>query len=390
MVNVLIDFSYLFHKTLGIFTGYGKDKKEPGEVLEKLSEQKMFMRKIITDLCYGLSQIPDIKRVVICKDSKSWRKDFIIDRKGYKESRTEKEGTNWGCFYNLMEECGNHLEENGFIYSQIKGAEGDDLIWAWNRRFRMMGENVLIYSGDGDMHQLINHSIDQDSWTIVWNSKSKDNRLFVPPNWIKDIEGKSKEISIFDVNPIEESIENKLKSFIEKSTVEEIERKSLIFKKILIGDKGDDVPSVMSIITQDSKTEGNPEGKSVSVTPAKAEKIWLSFLESGWKNKELWQIWKSEDYLTWISGYILRIIGATDNTENRELAKKQYIENATLLWLHSETIPSEVKEAVEQTQDKLLSVNVSPIMDKKKLIESSVWSGDSAYVPSGFNPFKNY
>jgi hypothetical protein len=77
---------------------------------------------VITDLCYALNQIPDINRIVFCKDSRSWRKDYKITRSVYKESRIKSEGVDWGSFFKLMDEFGDYLEESGFIYSSYKGA----------------------------------------------------------------------------------------------------------------------------------------------------------------------------------------------------------------------------------------------------------------------------
>ena len=79
MITVCVDGNYIFHKTFGIFSGFGS--KNPGDILSSEAERNMFIRKVITDLCYSLNQIPEIKRIIFCKDSRSWRKDYKINFK---------------------------------------------------------------------------------------------------------------------------------------------------------------------------------------------------------------------------------------------------------------------------------------------------------------------
>ena len=56
MINILIDGNYIFHKTFGIFAGYGN--VDPGKVLKNKSDQAMFIRKISTDLTASLKTLP--------------------------------------------------------------------------------------------------------------------------------------------------------------------------------------------------------------------------------------------------------------------------------------------------------------------------------------------
>ena len=203
MVTILIDGNYIFHKTFGVFSGFGS--KNPGDVLSSEAERNMFIRKVITDLCYSLNQIPNINRIVFCKDSRSWRKDYKITRSVYKESRIKGEGVDWGSFFKLMDEFSEYLEESGFIYSSYRGAEGDDLIWAWCDYLKDSEDCVIVISGDKDMHQLVEYN--GKRWTGIWNTNSKNNKLVVSQDWsINRVE----EPTIFDVTPASGSNDDKL------------------------------------------------------------------------------------------------------------------------------------------------------------------------------------
>ena len=255
MITVLCDGNYLFHKTFGIFSGFGS--KSPGDILSSDTERNMFLRKVITDLCYSLNQIPDLHRVIFCKDSRSWRKDYKITRSVYKESRVKSEGVDWGSFFKLMDEFGEFLEENGYIYSRFGGAEGDDLIWAWCDYLRDKDDSVIVISGDKDMHQLVSSS--NKNWIGIWNSNSKNKRCSGSHNWERK---KDEDLSIFDVDPSSGANDCKIDKFLSSCVIEKVPTKEFVFKKILMGDKKDDVPGVFPHLTKSGKPSNIAEGCS--------------------------------------------------------------------------------------------------------------------------------
>lgn len=371
-ISVITDGNYLFYKTFGVISSYGE--KNGGDFLASEGDKSLLMKKIMTDFCYSLNLIPGVDKVIFCKDSRSWRKDFKIERSVYKENRTKEEGIDWDSFFKLMDEFGEYLEKNGFHYSKVNGAEGDDLIWYWNKILRDRGENVLILTGDKDMNQLVGQ--DDRGWTIVWNSNSKNNRIISPKGWKENLETED-EISIFEVTPTISSESNRIKSFLEMSIIEEIDPYEFIFKKILIGDKGDDVPTVYEFINQ--------KGKNTKFTPTKAGKIWESFLDTEWHKSPLESIWNDPDFLGWISGFILRSVGESDTKENREKVKNNYYENAKLVWLNQNTIPEFVISRMESSKDSIWIEGKTPLTNKNIMIENSRWN--IAATPKKFDPF---
>lgn len=371
MVTVIADGNYIFHKTFGIFSGFGT--KSPGDVLSSEKDRNMFMRKVITDLCYSLNQIPDINRIIFCKDSRSWRKDYKISRSVYKESRVKSEGVDWGSFFKLMDEFGLYLEKNGYTYSTLKGAEGDDLIWAWCDNLKDNEDCILVISGDKDMHQLVRYK--DEKWIGIWNSNSKNNRLIVSDNWEK---GKELEPSIFEVTPSSGSTDYKLDKLISSCSLEKVNAKELIFKKILTGDKKDDVPGVFPFVKGE---------KVYNVSDGKAQKIWDLYIQSPWEKYTLEEIWKNEEFLSWLAGLCLRILGQTDNTENRDKFKQYYDENAKLVWLNDVTIPEDILDGLKTHVMELNEKErISPSINKKFLIDNSPWGGPEG-PPSNFDPF---
>jgi 5'-3' exonuclease len=378
MINILCDGNYIFHKTFGVFGGFGI--KDPAEVLGTKGEQSMFIRKIATDLCAGLKLLPQGGRLIFTCDSRSWRKDVEIEDGGYKSTRVKDETVDWSIFFDLMAEFGHQMEKQGFIYSKVKGAEGDDLLYFWSEHFNSIGENCIIISGDKDMHQLARHN--EKGWTVIWNNNSKNNILAVPPGWEDNWVNKTESVSIFDMTAAISPDKDKVKEFLKKVTVEEVNRRNFVFMKMLTGDKGDAVPGVWHVPT--------PSGKNNGVSPKKAEQILESLSQSKWKDSTFKEMLADDEFLSWVSGFVLRILKDVDNTTNREKVTKNILRNYTLMWLDSEVMPGFVTESCKEELSRGMELPKKNItIDRIKILDGTVWTTEVS-VPKAFDPFANF
>jgi 5'-3' exonuclease len=378
MVNILIDGNYIFHKTFGVFGGFGV--KNPAEVLGTKGEQSMFIRKVATDLCAGLRLLPQGGRLIFTCDSRSWRKDVEIEDGGYKSNRVKDETVDWSIFFDLMSDFGHQLENQGFVFSKVKGAEGDDLLYFWSEHFNSIGENCIIISGDKDMHQLARHN--EKGWTIIWNNNSKNNVLAVPPRWEDNWVNKEESVSIFDMTAAISPDKEKIKEFLKKVQVEEIIRRDFVFNKMLTGDKGDAVPGVWYVQT--------PAGKFNGISPKKAEQIMESLNQSEWKGTTFTEMLKSEEFLSWVSGFILRILKDVDNTENRKKVSSNLLRNYTLMWLDRKVMPDFVSESCDGEVLRGMEIPKKNItIDRVKILEGTDWAAEPS-VPKSFDPFANF
>lgn len=378
MINILIDGNYFFHKTFGIFGGYGP--KDPAEVLKTPGEQSMFIRKIATDLCASLKLLPTGGRLIFTTDSKSWRKDVEIEDGGYKSNRIKDENVDWSIFFNLMQGFGQHLEKMGFVYSKIEGAEGDDLLYFWSNHFNSIGEDCIIISGDKDMHQLARNV--GKNWTVIWNSNSKNNIISVPRGWKEDWLDHKESVSIFDMSTAMSPDKEKMKEFVNKVSVEEINPRDFIFMKMLTGDKGDAVPGIWEF-------EQTP-GKVSKLTPKKAEQILESMTQSKWKESSFNSLLEDDEFLDWVSGYSLRLIKDVDSSENRKKASNNLKRNYTLMWLDKTVIPDWVTRKTVDEIERGMSLPRKPVtIDRIKILDGTDWVNTQS-APKSFDPFANF
>lgn len=378
MINICVDGNYIFHKTFGVFGGFGP--KDPSQVLGTPGEQAMFVRKVATDLCAGLKLLPQGGRLIFTCDSRSWRKDVEIEDGGYKSNRVKDETVDWTIFFDLMNEFGKQLETQGFIFSKTKGAEGDDLLYFWSDYFNSIGEDCIIISGDKDMHQLARHN--EKGWTVIWNNNSKNNILAVPPGWEENWVNKNESISIFNMGSAISPDKEKVKEFLKKVSIEEVQRRDFVFNKMLTGDKGDAVPGVWYTPTSGGKFNG--------ITPKKADQILESLNTSRWKDSSFFDMLQDQEFLSWISGFILRILKDVDSSENRKKVEKNLLRNYTLMWLDKSVMPEFVVENCNSEISRGIEIPRKTVtIDRIKILEGTSWV-TSQSVPKFFDPFANF
>lgn len=257
-MNLIFDGNYLFYKTLFIFGGYGSK----GKVLEEKKEQEMFIRKVATDFSHAVRTFGNPDRIVFTIDSRSWRKDIEIEEGAYKGHREEKTSTiDWDAFYACMNEFAEVLKTKGIIVSREDRAEGDDLMFLWAQKFFEEGLDSVIVTGDRDLTQCIR--FDGKNFVVVYNPNSKSRKIVAPEGfqeWLK-----KEDYDLFDAS----TYMNRSKDLIVEATssvpVEEIDRKYIIFEKVITGDAGDAVPPIWT---------WNKEGKTFRVTASKAKRMY--------------------------------------------------------------------------------------------------------------------
>ena len=98
-------------------------------------------------------------------DSRSWRKDFFPEAE-YKGNRKQDSNINWANFSKTTEEFIQLLSKQGVIVSKVGGAEGDDLMYAWNTESLANDKSVIMFTGDRDLVQLVNKSQNNNTHTI--------------------------------------------------------------------------------------------------------------------------------------------------------------------------------------------------------------------------------
>lgn len=392
MTTILCDFNFIAFSEFAMFSNYGKTKNS----LKRERDQAAFIQGLTSRLFHIINQLPK-GRVVCCIDSRSWRKDFM---EKYKEKREDEEG-NKGImdndtkqiFYNIIAELGEVMTKVGIHVSKLPGAEGDDLLFKWANHLNSKGENCIVISGDRDLTQIVKGP--ESPWTVVWDNKSNQNKMFAVSGWADEIE-KPQNNTIFEFNPVDDT--NTITKILRDANLNVMDTSYYILHKILIGDDGDDVPSSWKVYKGD--------GKYVRVTDKKAEKIIdiitapnsdHSLSCSEWLDMILFNIDKTktpifsdhEQRLDELSGTLLRVMGDVDDEKLRKQVSENIIRNAKLVWLRDEMLPfninQTINEHIEDSIENITGMNRAK-WNKTALLEGTRF-GKMKIAPSGFDPF---
>jgi len=234
-LTLLIDGNWLLMSRLSVLQNrYADDEK-------LCNDLKMMMIRSINIV---LKQFSEIDNIIFISDGGSWRNKIPLPsflQEEYKGTRHPDESINWDAVFGAYENLQTKLKAVGITVCKETNLEGDDWVWYWSTKLNSEGTNVMIWSRDKDLTQLVN--VDKDScFTVCW---TKDSGLIT-------VHTEEEEMDFFfneaysENNQIYHSIIDKAKD------IKEINPKAVVVDKIIRGDIGD---NVLPIILKKSKTD---------------------------------------------------------------------------------------------------------------------------------------
>lgn len=234
-LTLLIDGNWLLMSRLSVLQNrYSDDEK-------LCKDLKLLMIRSINIV---LKQFTDIDNIIFVSDGGSWRNKIPIPsflQEEYKGTRHPDESINWEMIFDSYEDFIAKLRSSGITVCKEPNLEGDDWIWYWSDKLNSEGTNVMIWSRDKDLTQLV--KIDKDCcFTICW---SKDSGVITVHRDEEEMDFFFNEA--YSVNEqLYHSILDKAKDF------KEINPHQVVVDKIIRGDAGD---NVLPIIVKKSKTD---------------------------------------------------------------------------------------------------------------------------------------
>jgi 5'-3' exonuclease len=183
--------------------------------------------------------------IYFASDSKkSWRKTFYAEYKGKRKKDTK---IDWEFVFDTFDKFKENIarRHNCLLY-QIDPFEGDDIIAHIIQETNKQGGSNIILSNDGDLHQLLKFSVTDNYINMIYNHKFQDEKIFVPQNYnifMKHIEDSSVG-DIFDMNDDIDFV-NFFDKITSKAKIMPINKEESYFKKVVAGDIGDNILSVV-------------------------------------------------------------------------------------------------------------------------------------------------
>jgi len=329
---------------------------------------------------------PFVDQVVIAVDSKSWRKDFYPEAE-YKGTRKTDDSVNWDAVYSIYDEFRALLAKNGVIIQQTPGAEADDILFARATELNNQGKNCIIWTGDRDMIQLVDYTQATDGYTLWYYNTRRNLIAFNGFNELintKTGDSLTNDELLFNLNNdniSSDEIKDKIKEWTRSNRVniEEIDSRKFIFQKILIGDKSDNIPSVVTY----NKAMKNGKVRTFSITDNQALKI-LKQYEKDFGHFEVEQLFVPE-CLEKMSDVIYRVVANSSKTE----IKAKLAQNIQLMLLHIRTIPEPIMNAIyNDIETNAVELDMHSISQMERILEGTNWTNQNGTsVPDHLDPF---
>lgn len=156
----IIDFSFIYHKSLSIIKYYYNKEF----TFDKEEDRGYLIRKVTMDLCKIVNEL-DSDNTVFCFDSTSFRHELSPT---YKEGRGEKEKG----FLEVQDELYDLYKSLGINVCRIEGLEADDVMALISTSPKYEKYIKIIVTGDEDLRQLI------DKRTFCYNPDSRKRTFY--------------------------------------------------------------------------------------------------------------------------------------------------------------------------------------------------------------------
>ena len=368
--TLIFDGNFWLHKTF--FIGAKIKTGKPFNFIDEPEEDKnLLLWKLAMDFAAEIKRFEGVvNRIVYTVDSSSWRKQFLDTE--YKANRVKSSSINWNGIYDCHTEFIEALEKLGVIISRVKSAEADDLIFAWSSHLNSEGQNAIIISGDNDLLQLVNMDHSSSANTIYYNKFDKDMHVFPKfQSWLdQDEHATTNDIFNLPIDLMSNTKQN-LRDIIKtgKMKSHEVNVMEFIFRKILVGDSGDNVPPLHTVVKE---TKAGP--RTYGVTDKHVNEISSQFKDDKVfiTNHHLFD----DEYITQICSIAKSVIKIDKPLED---VITRWKTNRDLVYLHIGCIPKDVTTAmfenIEAKYTKSLSASeINSILNKEKILEGSSYT----------------
>lgn len=248
-LTLIVDGNWLLMSRLAVMNGRYPNMNE------LLRELKLLMVRS-TNLV--LKTFPMIDNIIFVADGGSWRNNIeeipvFLKNEGieYKGNRTHSLDIDWDAVFTDYEQFLELLSKNNINVCRERGIEGDDWCCWWSEYLNNEGTNVIIWSKDKDLTQLVKTD-NNGCFTVCWNKE----------NGVTCFKKDEDEFNFLFNNAFSEN-DKIFRSICSKSIdIIYINPNSVVVDKIIRGDAGD---NILPIVIK--KPQSSTSTRMYRVTP---------------------------------------------------------------------------------------------------------------------------
>jgi 5'-3' exonuclease len=274
-------------------------------------------------------------KVILVSDSnkKSWRSKYLTQ---YKSHRVKNTDIDWDFVFKTYNDWKESHKEDMIILEEDH-IEGDDWITSVILKMNKKGKSNVIITSDQDFLQLINYKLNKSkSWINIQivDTLGKET-IYVPEGWQLFLEEFENNRNT-DIFKLDNSCENVsfFNRILNNWQYTEINPYEQLFRKVIQGDKSDNIESIYQKLTTTGKIQNIGKGGAI--------KMW-NFYKENYNNH----------FNTETDEFSNDIINCLENVNKIELTKEKEIivnknikRNIKLIELHYRHYPEWVMEEI--------------------------------------------
>lgn len=204
-----------------------------------------------------LKTFPVIDNIIFVADGGSWRNSDLnipyfleVEDVRYKGNRIQSDEIDWDSIFKGYEDFLSILKQHNINVCKEESIEGDDWCYWWSKILNEQNTNVIIWSKDKDLKQLVKTDTNK-CFTVCWDRELGVTCLDVEDDYFD-----------FLLNYTYSENENIFRSVCNKSvSVNKINPNNIIVDKIIRGDASD---NILPIILKKPKSQNSTRLYKVS------------------------------------------------------------------------------------------------------------------------------
>jgi 5'-3' exonuclease len=325
--TILIDGNWLLMSRLFAVKSYFNVQNDDTEKQRGTAELEDLMCRSINLIINKFDTVVD--NIILVADGGSWRKSLkkpSFFEEDYKGNRVKDVEIDWNYVYRSLENILERADELGITSCKSGGIEGDDWIFHWSRKLNNLGTNCIIWSSDADLKQLV--QVKNGVFTAWLNESQKGGA----PGLIlhKDLDNTpTDDLDMFMQIDYSSHNLNELTSRVNFVTY--INPDDIVEDKIICGDKGDNIKSVV-LLEKNNRTYRVSEKDWQNLK----EELNIKCLDEFFSNKET--ICNKLTSIKKYSGYSIDYI------------REMFDYNIKLVWLNEKTLPQEIQDTMNDVE----------------------------------------
>ena len=242
--TLLIDGNWLLISRFFVMTQLFKENQSEVALESATEDLRDMMARSINII---LNRFKEIDNIVVISDGGSWRKQLPVPSQlqsiTYKGNREEEVGISWDHVFSALNGLTKRCRKLGITTCTQSSIEGDDWAWYWSRRLNAQGTSCIIWSSDHDLMQLVQNNCG------VFTAWYNDNHGLMFHNSL-EIKNPDPDDLDFFMQPVvyNPPLVEELAKHSNKHKVGYIDPNTIITGKVITGDSGDNIKSVVRVV----------------------------------------------------------------------------------------------------------------------------------------------